>query len=73
MCQEVKRPLGLVWAVPEVNRAIRVIGEEAPKGLPLPLPLRFVLVTVVKGAFSTASCSTAISVSGDSFWSKLGP
>jgi len=33
MCQEVKRPLSLAWAVPEVDGAIRVIGEEAPEGL----------------------------------------
>ena len=33
MCQEVKGPLCLARAVPEVNRAIRVIGEETPKGL----------------------------------------
>jgi len=33
MCQEVKRPLCLARAVPEVNQAIRVIGEETPKGL----------------------------------------
>jgi len=33
MCQEVKGPLDLAWAVPEVNRVIRVIGEEAPKSL----------------------------------------
>ena len=33
MCQEVKGPLRLARAVPEVNRAIRVIGEETPKGL----------------------------------------
>jgi len=33
MCQEVKGPLSFAWAVPEVNGAIRVIGEEAPKGL----------------------------------------
>jgi len=33
MCQEVKGPLSLAWAVPEVNGAIRVIGKEALKGL----------------------------------------
>jgi len=33
MYQEVKGPLSLAWAVPEVNRAIRVIGEEGPEGL----------------------------------------
>jgi len=33
MRQEVKGPLSLAWAVPEVDGAIRVIGEEAPKGL----------------------------------------
>jgi len=33
MCQEVKRPLCLAWAVPEVNGVIRMIGEETPKGL----------------------------------------
>jgi len=33
MCQEVKGPLRLARTVPEVNRAIKVIGEEAPKGL----------------------------------------
>jgi len=33
MCQEVKGPLRLARAVPDVDRAIRVIGEEAPKGL----------------------------------------
>jgi len=33
MCQEVKGPLRLAWAVPEVDRAIRVIGEETPKSL----------------------------------------
>jgi len=33
MCQEVKGPLHLAWAVPEVDRAIRMIGEETPKGL----------------------------------------
>jgi len=33
MYQEVKRPLGLAWAVPEVNKAIRIIGEEIPKDL----------------------------------------
>ena len=33
MCQEVKGPLSLARAVPEVDRAIRVIGEEVPKGL----------------------------------------
>jgi len=33
MCQEVKGPLRLAWAVPEVDRAIRMIGEETPKGL----------------------------------------
>jgi len=33
MCQEVKGPLRLARSVPEVNRAIRVIGEETPKGL----------------------------------------
>jgi len=33
MCQEVKGPLSLAWAVPEVNGAIRAIGEETPKGL----------------------------------------
>jgi len=33
MHQEVKGPLSLAWAVPEVDRAIRVIGEPAPKGL----------------------------------------
>jgi len=33
MCQEVKGLLSLAWAVPEVDGTIRVIGEEAPKGL----------------------------------------
>jgi len=33
MCQEVKGPLRLAWIVPEVDRAIRVIGKETPKGL----------------------------------------
>jgi len=33
MCQEVKGPLSLAWAIPEVNRVIRAIGEETPKGL----------------------------------------
>ena len=33
MCQEVKGPLSLARAVPEVNRAIKVIGEESPEGL----------------------------------------
>ena len=33
MCQEVKGPLSLAWAVPEVDGAIRVIGEKTPKGL----------------------------------------
>jgi len=33
MYQEVKGPLSLVWAVPEVNGAIRVIDEEISKGL----------------------------------------
>jgi len=33
MCQEVKGPLSFAWAVPEVNGAIRAIGEEIPKGL----------------------------------------
>jgi len=32
MCQ-VKGPLSLAWAVPEVDGVIRVFGEEAPKGL----------------------------------------
>ena len=39
----------------------------------LPLPLLFLLVTVVKGASSTVGWSTAISVSRDGSWSKLGP
>jgi len=39
----------------------------------LPLPLLFSLVTVVKGASSTAGWSTAISVSRDGSWGKLGP
>jgi len=33
MYQKIKEPLSLAWAVPEVDRAIRVISEEAPKGL----------------------------------------
>jgi len=33
MCQEVKGPLRLARAVPEVNRAIRVIGEEVSESL----------------------------------------
>ena len=33
MCQEVKGPLSLAWAVPEVNWVIRVIGKEVPKSL----------------------------------------
>jgi len=33
MCQEVKGPLSLAWAVLEVNGAIRMIGEETPKSL----------------------------------------
>jgi len=33
MCQEVKGPLRLARTVPEVDGAIRMIGEEAPKGL----------------------------------------
>ena len=33
MHQEVKGPLYLARTVPEVNRAIRVIGKETPKGL----------------------------------------
>ena len=33
MCQEVKGPLRLARTVPEVNRVIRVIGEEGPEGL----------------------------------------
>jgi len=33
MCQEVKGPLSLAWAIPEVNGAIRTIGKEIPKGL----------------------------------------
>ena len=33
MYQEVKGPLCLAWAVPEVDRAIRMIGEEGPEGL----------------------------------------
>jgi len=33
MCQEVKGLLRLARAVPEVNRVIRVIGEEVPEGL----------------------------------------
>ena len=37
----------------------------------LPLPLLFLLVTVVKEASSTASWSTAISVSRDGSWGKL--
>jgi len=39
----------------------------------LPLPLLFLLVTVVKGASSTAGWSTTISVSRDGSWGKLGP
>jgi len=39
----------------------------------LPLPLLFLLVMVVKGASSTVGWSTAISVSRDGSWSKLGP
>ena len=39
----------------------------------LSLPLPFLLVTVVKEAFSTTGGSlTTISTSGDSFWDKLG-
>jgi len=33
MCQEVKGLLSLAWAVPKVDKVIRVIGEETPKGL----------------------------------------
>jgi len=33
MCQEVKGPLSLAWAIPEVNGVIRTIGKEIPKGL----------------------------------------
>jgi len=33
MYQEVKGPLSLAWAIPEVNGAIRVINEEIPKSL----------------------------------------
>ena len=33
ICQEVKRPLGLAWAVLEVNGVIRIIGKETPKEL----------------------------------------
>jgi len=47
--------------------------ERLVEGGILPLPLLFLLVTVVKGASSTAGWSTAISVSRDSFWDKLGP
>jgi len=43
------------------------------EGGTLLLPLFFLLVTVVKGASSTAGWSTAISVSRDGFWGKLGP
>jgi len=39
----------------------------------LPIPLLFLLVTVVKKASSTAGWSTAISVSRDGSWDKLGP
>jgi len=40
-------------------------AEGLVEGGTLPLPLVFLLVTVVKGASSTAGWSTAISVSGD--------
>jgi len=33
MCQEVKGPLSLAWAVSEVDGAIRMIGEETSKSL----------------------------------------
>ena len=48
-------------------------AERLVEGGTLPLPLLFLLVTVVKGASSTAGWSTAISVSRDGFWGKLGP
>jgi len=48
-------------------------AERLVEGETLPLPLLFLLVTVVKGASSTASWSTAISVSRDGSWGKLGP
>ena len=48
-------------------------AEGLVEGGTFPLPLLFLLVTVVKGASSTASWSTAISVSRDGSWDKLGP
>jgi len=33
MCQEVKGPLDLAWAVPEMNGAIRATSKEFPKGM----------------------------------------
>jgi len=48
-------------------------AERLVEGGTLPLPLLFLLVTVVKGASFTAGWSTAISVSRDGSWGKLGP
>ena len=48
-------------------------AEGLVEGGTLPLPLLFLLVTVVKGASSTAVWSTAISVSRDGSWGKLEP
>jgi len=48
-------------------------AEELVEEGTLPLLLLFLLVTVVKGASSTAGWSTAISVSRDGSWDKLGP
>jgi len=59
VCQEVKGPLSLAWAVPEVNQAIKVIGEESPEGLDN--GKRVGLARVNRSVNCSPSCSKRIS------------
>ena len=71
MCQEVKGPLSLAWTVPEVNRAIRAIGEETPKGLDNGKGVG--LAWVNRSVNCSPSCSKRISDDNNgSFYRRLG-
>jgi len=57
MCQEVKGPLRLAWAVPEVNGAIRVIGKEAPKARATQVILNHAPIGEFRQHFFPAECT----------------
>jgi len=60
MCQEVKGPLYLAWTVPEVNGAIRVIGEEVPKARVTQAILNHAPIREFRQCFFPAECTQCL-------------